>query len=81
MNACPDLLAALRQRKHDLELQIGAVRARLEEVRDMIAWLERPARRSRSRKPEAPSEQPIHVEGAAHEPPADTDTTDTELPL
>ena len=37
---CPDLLAALRQRERDLEADAAAVRARLEEVRDIIARLE-----------------------------------------
>jgi hypothetical protein len=71
---CPDLLAALRQRERDLEADAAAVRARLEEVREMIALIEQPQRRKRTRKPEAPSEMSQHVPGAAHTP----DTTDTE---
>jgi hypothetical protein len=75
MNACPDLLAALRQRQRDLEMDATAVKSRLAEVQDLIDMIEQPQRRRRSRKPEAPSEPPIHVDGAS-------DTTDTEeLPL
>jgi len=68
---CPDLLAALRQRERDLELEVGATRARLEEVREMVAWLEngpkrKPGRQRRSTVVDPP-DPPIHVEGAAHQ--------------
>ena len=79
MNACPDLLAALRQRERDLEADAAAVRARLEEVREMIALIEQPQRRRRTRKPEERSQ---HVPGAVHQLEPPPDPTDTEeLPL
>jgi hypothetical protein len=72
---CPDLLAALRLRERDLEMDAAALRARLEEVREMIALAVGPQRRRRRTEP---TEPPQHVPGAAHEPPApDTE----ELPL
>ena len=67
MNACPDLLAALRTRERDLELDAMAVRSRIEEVRSMIDLIERPPRRGRPRKLEA-VEPPQHVPGAVHTP-------------
>ena len=74
MNACPDLLAALRQRERDLEADAAAVRARLEEVREMIAIIEQPQRRRRTRKPEDRSQ---HVPGAAYQQqPSSPDDTD-----
>ena len=73
MNACPDLLAALRLRERDLEMDAAALRARLEEVRDMIALAVGPQRRRRRTEP---TEPPQHVPGAAHRPP-----DDDELPL
>ena len=36
MNACPDLLAALKQRLHDLELEKARAYARATEVQDLI---------------------------------------------
>jgi len=77
---CPDLLAALHQRRRDLELDATAIRARLEEVAEMIALIERPERRGRPRKTDGATEPPIHVDGAAHQPPDDT-TDPEELPL
>ena len=72
---CPDLLEALKQRERDLELDAMAVRSRVEEVRNMIALLERPPRRGgRPRKLEV-IEPLQHVPGAIHEPP------DDDLPL
>ena len=71
---CPDLLAALRTRERDLELDAMAVRSRIEEVRSMIDLIERPPRRGRPRKLEV-IEPPQHVPGAAHQP------QDDELPL
>ena len=67
MNACPDLLAALRTRERDLELDAMAVRSRIEEVRSMIDLIERPPRRGRPRKLEV-IEPPQHVPGAVHQP-------------
>ena len=64
---CPDLLAALRTRERDLELDAMAVRSRIEEVRSMIDLIERPPRRGRPRKLEA-VEPPQHVTGAAYQP-------------
>ena len=68
MNTCPDLLAALKLREKDLELEAGAIRARLEEVRDMVAWLENGPKRKpgRQRRPAA-VEPPVHIEGAVHQ--------------
>ena len=68
--ACPDLLAALRTRERDLEMDLASLRARLEEVRDMIALAVGPQRR-RTRKPDAERSQ--HVPGAAHTPEPPTD--------
>jgi hypothetical protein len=73
MNACPDLLAALRLRERDLEMDAAALRARLEEVREMIALAVGPQRRRRRTEP---TEPPQHVPGAVHQPP-----DDDELPL
>ena len=70
MNACPDLLAALRTRERDLEMDAAALRARLEEVREMIALAVGPQRRRR--RTEA-TEPPQHVTGAAHTPERPTD--------
>ena len=72
MNACPDLLAALRTREQDLMTLAAGNRARLEEVRDLIALIEQPQRRRRRRT--EPTEPPQHVPGAIHAP-------DDELPL
>jgi len=82
MNACPDLLAALRLRERDLEMDAAALRARLEEVREMIAIIEHPQRK-RGRPPgpravftpQRPN-PPLHVEGGIHAIPPDD-----ELPL
>ena len=68
MNACPDLLAALHQRRRDLELDATAVKSRLAEVQDLIEMLERPQRRRRT-----PVERSQHVPGAAHTPEPPTD--------
>ena len=65
MNACPDLLAALRTRERDLEMDLASLRARLDEVRDMIALAVGPQRRRRRTEP---AEPPQHVPGAAHQP-------------
>jgi hypothetical protein len=73
MNACPDLLAALHQRRRDLELDAMAVKSRIAEVNDMIELIEQPQRRRRRRT--EPTEPPQHVPGAIHQPP------DDELPL
>jgi hypothetical protein len=70
---CPDLLAALRTRERDLEMDAAALRARLEEVREMIALAVGPQRRRRRTEP---AEPPQHVPGAVHRPP-----DDDELPL
>jgi hypothetical protein len=69
MNACPDLLAALRQRERDLELDACSVRARVEEVRELIALLENGPRR-KSGRPRRPTviEMPERVDGTAGEP-------------
>ncbi|HXJ25769.1 MAG TPA: hypothetical protein VNH17_08720 [Streptosporangiaceae bacterium] len=67
---CPDLLAALRQRERDLEADAAAVRARLEEVRDIIARLEGNPRK-RPRKITVIN-MPQRVEGGIHTP-DDTD--------
>ena len=73
MNACPDLLAALKLRERDLALELGTVRARLSELQDIIELIEQPQRRRRRRT--EPAEPPQHVPGAIHAP------GDDELPL
>ena len=70
MNACPDLLAALLQRRRDLELDATAVKSRLAEINDLIDMLERPQRK-RTRRPDAERSQ--HVPGGAHQPEQPTD--------
>jgi hypothetical protein len=91
--SCPDLLAALRVRMRDLQLDACAIKARVEEIAEVIDMLERPQRRrgrppgpravftARPRKTDGAAELPLHVDGAAHQPDTDTDPTDTELPL
>ena len=74
MTACPDLLAALKQRLHDLELEKARAYARATEVQDLIELIEQPQRRRRRRT--EPTEPPQHVPGAAHRPP-----DDDELPF
>ena len=64
--SCPDLLAALHQRRRDLELDAMAVKSRIAEVNDMIELIEQPQRRRR-RRTEA-TEPPQHVTGGAHQP-------------
>jgi hypothetical protein len=83
MNTCPDLLAALRLRERDLEMDAAALRARLEEVHEMIAIIEHPQRNKRGRPPGPRAvftprrpNPPLHVPGAIHEPP-----DDDELPF
>jgi hypothetical protein len=86
MNACPDLLAALKLRQRDLELDAVAVKSRIEEVAELIAMLEQPQRNKRGRPPGpravftprrvTPSEPPLHVAGGVNEPP-----DDDELPF
>jgi hypothetical protein len=82
---CPDLLAALKLRQRDLELDAVAVKSRIEEVAELIAMLEHPQRkRGRPPGPRAvftprrvtPSDPPLHVAGGNHQPP-----DDDELPL
>ena len=82
MNACPDLLAALQLRERELALELGTVRARLEEVQDIIYKLEHPQQPRRGRPPGPRAaftprrvEPPQHVPGAIHAP------DDDELPL
>ena len=80
MNACPDLLAALKQRLHDLELEKARAYARATEVQDLIDMIEQPQRRRRRRT--EPTEPPQHVPGAAHTPfTVTTQPDDDELPL
>jgi hypothetical protein len=83
VNTCPDLLAALKLRMRDLELDAVAVKSRIEEVAELIAMLEHPQRRGRGRPPGPRAvftprrpNPPLHVEGGIHaiEP-------DDELPL
>jgi hypothetical protein len=82
MNACPDLLAALKLRQRDLELDAVAVKSRIEEIAELIDMIERPQRkRGRPPGPRAVFtprrvNPPLHVEGGIHaiEP-------DDELPL
>jgi hypothetical protein len=83
MNTCPDLLAALKLRMRDLELDAVAVKSRISELAELIAMLEHPQRRGRGRPPGPRAvftprrpNPPLHVEGGIHaiEP-------DDELPL
>jgi hypothetical protein len=73
MNACPDLLAALRVRERDLELDAMAVRSRIEEVRSMIDLIERPPRRGRPRKLESVVLPVQHAPGSLFRPDTDPD--------
>jgi hypothetical protein len=86
--ACPDLLAALKLRMRDLELDAVEVKARISELGEMITMLEHPQRkRGRPPGPRAvftprrvtPSDPPPvqHVPGSIFRP----DTDDDELPL
>jgi len=92
MNACPDLLAALQLRERELALELGTVRARLEEVQDIIYKLEHPQQPRRGRPPGPravfsprrpnPSDPPLHVPGAVHTPlTVTTQPDDDELPF
>jgi len=57
--SCPDLLAALKQRLHDLELEKARAYARATEVQDLIDMIEQPQRRRRRRtEPTEPLHQP-----------------------
>jgi hypothetical protein len=85
MNACPDLLEALKLRMRDLELDAVAVKSRISELAELIERLEHPQRkRGRPPGPRAvftprrvtPSDPPLHVAGGNHQPP-----DDDELPL
>jgi hypothetical protein len=82
---CPDLLAALKLRMRDLELDAVEVKARISELGEMITMLEHPQRkRGRPPGPRAvftprrviPSDPPLHVAGGNRQPP-----DDDELPL
>ena len=85
---CPDLLAALKLRMRDLELDAVEVKARISELGEMITMLEHPQRK-RGRPPGpravfaprrvASSDPPLHVAGGVNEPPAPPD--DDELPF
>ena len=70
---CPDLLAALRLRMSDLELDAVAVKSRIAELRDIIERLEHPQRK-RTRKITVIN-MPQRVEGgsAASNTPDDDD--------
>ena len=66
-------LETLRERLRDLETEAVIIRARVEEVRELIAIIERGPRRKpgRPRKAEAEAdilEMPGRVTGAAHTP-------------
>jgi hypothetical protein len=76
VNTCPDLLAALKLRQRDLELDAVAVKSRIEEIAELIDMIERPQRkRGRPPGPRAVftprrvttrSDPPLHVEGGLH---------------
>jgi hypothetical protein len=51
MTTCPDLLAALKLRQRDLELDAVAIKSRIEEVAELIAMLEHPQLNKRGRPP------------------------------
>jgi hypothetical protein len=86
-STCPDLLAALHQRRRDLELDAVAVKSRIEEIAELIDMLEHPQRkRGRPPGPRAVFtprrvEPPQHVPGAVHTPLTVTTQPDDELPL
>jgi hypothetical protein len=91
VNTCPDLLAALKLRMRDLELDAVEVKARISELGEMITMLEHPQRkRGRPPGPRAvftprrvtPSDPPLHVPGAIHTPlTVTTQPDDDELPF
>ena len=71
-------IETLRERLRDLEQEAVIIRARVEEVRELIALLERGPRRKpgRPRKAEAEAdilEMPSRVTGAAHTPEPEPD--------
>jgi hypothetical protein len=79
MTACPDLLAALKLRQRDLELDAVAIRSRIEEVAELIAMLEQPQRNKRGRPPGPRAvftPRRVTPSGGVNEPP-----DDDELPL
>jgi hypothetical protein len=77
MNTCPDLLAALLQRRRDLELDAVAVKSRIEEIAELIDMIERPQRkRGRPPGPRRLVEVATDSGIATHTP-----DTDDELPL
>ena len=55
-------LIGLRARERDLELDAVAVKARIEEVRELIAKLEHPRRRAKRRESDI-IEMPLRVSG------------------
>jgi hypothetical protein len=63
-------LVGLRLRERELELDACAIRARVEEIRDLIGLLEHGSRRRPGRPRSRPTvlEMPDRVEGGQHEP-------------
>jgi hypothetical protein len=70
-----DAIAGLQQRERELELDACTTRARIEEVRELLAQLQHPGRKRarRVRQPQLVALEPpgMHVEGAAHGATAD----------
>jgi len=75
MNEIIPPLETLRERLRDLEQEAVIVRTRVEEVRELIALLERGPRRrpGRPRKEADVLEMPGRVTGAAHTPEPEPD--------
>ena len=64
-------LEGLRLRERELELDAVAIKARVDEIRDLIGLLEHPRRKAGRPRKSEPNvlEMPERVDGAAHEPP------------
>ena len=72
----PATLDSLRERERTLEFDACAVKARIEEVRELIALLEQgPRRRPGRPKRLAIMEMPQRVAGGEHQPETDTEET------
>jgi hypothetical protein len=69
-----DTILTLQQRERELELEACTIRARIEEIRDMLARLQHPGRRRG--RPAGPRAAPLHVAGAAHEIPTEDEPGD-----
>lgn len=70
-----ETILALQQRERELELDACTTRARIEEVRELLAQLQHPGRKRTRRRaqPQLVALEPpgMHVAGAAHGTPND----------